>query len=562
MTTIRRVFFYILAFITLGLWAAGAGLLIGLGLDLAVKGTATLAAGRPFFIQQQVSLGIALLVIGAPLWWFFWRSIRGNISRYPGETGATLRRLFLSLILGASLGTGLVAASEFLVWLMGGAGVAGFRGGDTAALLVCIPIWLYHWRVSSTDTNLSPGALTLRRWYVYILSAWGLAWLTAGLVRVISSAFLQLPVWGAVVPYVFWDSEARQATAWVLLGIPTWYFHWLRAARADADSTLRQVYLYLFCILGGVIASVVAAARSLDGLFLYVLGGVSTAIGSHFQFFTWTIPLAIAGAGVWFYHQRVTGEEAESINFRRQTARRVYLYLVSFIGLMSMAAGIAMLIGSLIDLAAGSAGVLAISRNYWRGQLSIALAVIIYGAPLWVWYWRQVLAMTAEGGTGETGATSRRVFLYGVVVVAILALVADLVIIIYQSLNGSLQSKAIGEIMRLIEWNIGAVVAMGPVLAYHWRILVRERRGGAEANPERKSATLILPPGMAGVAASLETRLGYRVKLMVATGDAVPLALTPEKLDQLASDIRQSTGSKVMVVLLDGTLRVIPYQDR
>jgi hypothetical protein len=67
---------------------------------------------------------------------------------------------------------------------------------------------------------------------------------------------------------------------------------------------------------------------------------------------------------------------------------------------------------------------------------------------------------------------------------------------------------------------------------------------------------------MAGVAASLETRLGYRVKLMVATGDAVPLALTPEKLDQLASDIRQSTGSKVMVVLLDGTLRVIPYQDR
>jgi hypothetical protein len=562
MSTVRRFFLYVLSFITLGMGVAGTGLLISLGLDLAVKGAATLAAGRPFFIQQQLSLGVALLVIGAPLWWFFWRSIRRNLVTYPAESGAALRRLFLSLVLGASAGTGLVVGAGFLTWLLGGAGIPLFSGGDAAAVLVCAPVWFYHWRVAGRDASHSPGALTLRRWYVYILSAWGLAWLTAGLVRVASSALLELPVWGGAVQSDFWGYETRQAASWVLLGIPAWYFHWFRAARGDIDSTLRQVYLFLFCVMGGVIASVVAVAWSLDGVFLYFLGGVTSAAGSHFQFFTWTLPLGLAGAGVWLYHQRVTGEEAESISFRRQTARRVYLYLVSFIGLMSLAAGVAMLVGSVIDLSVGSAGVLAVSRNYWREQLSIALAIILYGAPLWVLYWRRVVAMAAGGGLAETGAVSRRVFLYGVVVIAILALVADLVFIIYRVLNSILQGQTGLEVLRIVEWAIGAVLAMAPVLAYHWRILMHERKAGAEPTGERKTVTLILPPSLAGVAASLETELGYRVKLMVASGDHLPLGLAPEALDQMAAGIRSAPPGKVMVVMVDGALRIIPYQDR
>jgi hypothetical protein len=560
MTTVRRIFLYALSFITLGVGAAGAALLIGLGLDLAVKGAATLAAGRPFFIQQQLSLGIALLVIGAPLWWFFWRSVRRNVGQSPAETGATLRRLFLSLTLGFSLAGAMVAGSLFLVWLMGGVRTAEFQGGSLAVVLVCVPIWIYHWRVAGADRGLSPGAQTLRRWYLYAFSAWGLFWVVAGLVRLVSSALNQLPLWGAAVPPVFWGPETRQAVSWFLLGFPAWWFHWLRWARADADATLRQVYLYLFCIMGGVISTVVATAWSLEGIFMYVLGGVRVSAGNHFQFFTWTLPLALAGAGVWFYHQRVTGEEAETVSSRRLTARRVYLYLVSFIGLMSLSAGVAMLVGSLIDLAAGQAGVLAVSQDYWRRLLSIALAVLLYGAPLWAWFWRQVLKMAAAGGAAETAAASRRVYLYGVVIIAILALVANLVIIINQSLSGALQVRPGAEVLRAIEWSIGAVVIMAPLLAYHWRILMRERKGGAEAGA-RKAVTLVLPPGMADVAGSLETRLGYRVKFLPASGNFPPQTLTPETLDHVAAEIHAAPAGKVMVFMVDGLPRVVPYQD-
>ena len=58
MSTTRRVFFYLVTIITLGIAAAGVGQLLSLVFDLTLKAPSAPEVGRAGFIQQQLSLGL------------------------------------------------------------------------------------------------------------------------------------------------------------------------------------------------------------------------------------------------------------------------------------------------------------------------------------------------------------------------------------------------------------------------------------------------------------------------------------------------------------------------
>src|SRR5512139_3728767 len=100
MSVTRRVWSYGVTFVALGLAAAGVGQLLSLLLGLGVRDR----FGGSGFSQQQLSLGLAMLIIGVPLWFFFWRSIQGRVRGRAEEIGSALRKLFLNLVLfGAAL---------------------------------------------------------------------------------------------------------------------------------------------------------------------------------------------------------------------------------------------------------------------------------------------------------------------------------------------------------------------------------------------------------------------------------------------------------------------------
>ncbi len=71
MSSVRRVYFYLVTLITLGILAGGAGVLLNLLFDIAIFNSS--AIGQENFYQQQLSMGIAMVVIGGPLWFLFWR---------------------------------------------------------------------------------------------------------------------------------------------------------------------------------------------------------------------------------------------------------------------------------------------------------------------------------------------------------------------------------------------------------------------------------------------------------------------------------------------------------
>jgi hypothetical protein len=155
----------------------------------------------------------------------------------------------------------LIAALTFLPtlssvcqWLLSGARAESFSSSNLAIVIVTGIIWLFHWHISKHEGFLFPAARTVQRWYIYILSGFGLVWLASGTIVFVTVAAESLPFWkDSFIGSSFWNDAAITAITQIVLGGATWYFHWFRMAKTDVESALRQVYFYLLAITGGAV---------------------------------------------------------------------------------------------------------------------------------------------------------------------------------------------------------------------------------------------------------------------------------------------------------------------
>ncbi|MBI4296495.1 MAG: hypothetical protein HY667_05210 [Chloroflexi bacterium] len=557
MSTTRRIYFYAVTIITLGIFAAGIRNLLALLFDITIKGSPVVG---PDFARQQLSLSLAMIIIGGPLWFWFWKTVQRYAASNDMETGAASRKLFLNLVLTATALVILFTGRDFLSWLLAGLPQAQFSSGGLATLTVAALVWFYHGRISEAEGHPSSAARTLRRWYVYVLSGWSLVWLATAVVQIVNISLRSLPIWGdVIVAGEFWTNSLRNNIATMAMGTGFWVFHWLRMAEGDLDSTLRQVYLYLLAILNSAIAGLVAFTTILYWLFNRAFGGASNV-----QFLTWTIPMILLTTAIWSYHERLAVEEAREFDERRFSAQRVHLYLMSLIGLGTMIAGLIALMGILLDflINAVSTGPVAVAPGWWRSQLSLSLSLLLVGTPLWLNYWNRILRRVAEGTAIEWAARSRRVYLYLVVAAAIITLAADLVNIVYQALNGLLQTTSVADVLKKSKWSLQTLLIAAPVLLYHLRTVRQDLRRGAEAVAVHKSVTLLVTDGARDLITQIEGKLGFRVQVLTALQQEEMPMLSDEELTSLADNIRAAPGTKVMLVVTGGKIIVTPYESK
>ncbi|MDO8578805.1 MAG: DUF5671 domain-containing protein [Dehalococcoidales bacterium] len=560
MSATRRLYLYLITAISLGVTAGGAGQLISLILDLTVRSRVDQVGGQEFS-AGQLSLGLAMLAIGAPLWYFFWRAVQQRTAGDVEETGSALRKFYLNLVLVVASLTAVSGTSETLRWLLGGAIAVEFQSGALAAAIVAFLIWLYHWKVAEKEGHPSPAAGTLRRWYMYILSTYGLVSFATSVAQFINAGVLSLPFFSpSLVEAGFWNGATQMAVANIITGGGVWYFHWFRMAKDDYDSVLRQVYFYLLTVSGGAIAALVAATVTVQRLVTFAIGGVTVPPGSYFSFIGWAIPTILIGTAIWGYHQRLAKEESSRITERRESAERIHHYLMSFIGLSTMSAGIILLFGLIINLLIGITGQIIIAgTTWWQGLLGLSLALLIVGTPLWLYYWGGVLKRIEAGGIEEWRATSRRIFLYAVVVLSIGTLIADLVNIVYQILNGILQAHA-DTIIRESRWSIQTLLVAGPWLWYHLRIIRIDQKRGSEALAARRKVTLLTYDRGGTTSEKFEKRLGYRITTMLRAGTGEDGILTDEELNRIAAEIEASPANRVLLVKTGDNFAVIAYE--
>lgn len=563
MSTARRVFFYLVTGITLGIFAAGVGQLLALVFDITIRSSYLTQVGGSAFSQQQFSLGLAMTIIGGPLWLMFWRAIQRRVTGDHEEIGAGMRKFFINLILVVTAITWLNSASNFLMWLIAGVPLAQFSAPGLAAVIVAGSIWYYHWRVSENEGHPSPIAETLRRWYVYILSGLGLVWLASGPVLLINSAVIILPTAGTIIRGQFWNSVSQFGVAWMILGGLAWYFHWFRMARADFDSVLRQVYFYLLAILGGAIAALVALTISLYQIFIWIFGGVTISVGQHFQFLGWSIPTILVGIAVWAYHRMLAQGETSLTDERWLSPQRIHFYLISFLGLSTMVSGVITILGIFLGLTITSLSTqIAIAPGWWRGQLSLCLALLMVGTPMFLYYWSRILQRAIVGGVAEWRSRSRRIYLYVIVAASIVALAASLVNIVYQLLNGLLQSSSGLDMLRNSRWSIQTLIVAAPLLWYHWQIVRNDQRSGAEAAAIHKHVTFLAGPQAGNLISRIEDKLGFKIRVLYRVeepGEQIT-ALSDEELARLTDSIQAASSTRVMLVALDGKIAVLPYR--
>ncbi|MDP2919951.1 MAG: DUF5671 domain-containing protein [Dehalococcoidia bacterium] len=562
MSTTRRIYFYLVTLVALGIFTSGVGQLLTLLFDMTIKSGYLAQTQRVVFDRQLFSLGLAMIAIAGPLWFFFWRSIQRRVTGNGEETGASMRKFFLNLVLVGTAITAISTASEFLKWLMAGARLPNFSSGTVAIFIVTVLIWFYHYRVSETEGYPLPPARTFRRWYVYILSGFGLVWLSVGVVQLISSAVLVLPVWGdTLVRGQFWNDSSRNGITFILLGGAAWYFHWFRMAKGDFESTLRQVYFYVLAISGGFIAALVALTTTLYRILVWLFGGVTVSAGRHFQFIGWTIVTLVVGIAIWVFHRQVAEEEEIRSQERHISAQRVHVYLMSFIGLTTLVAGLIILFGILITLINSAiTPPVAAGTGSWQDPLSMCIALLLVGTPLWLYYWGKILRRVETGNVNERRARSRRIYLYVVVGASVIALAADLVNIVYQILIGILQGDIGTRFLRESRWSWQTLIVAVPLLWYHWQIIRTDQKRGAEAVVTQKKVTLLTSDRSGELADRIGKRLGYKIRVLYTAGETA--SVSDEELARLANEVEGSPEKNVMLLVTGDRILALPYQEK
>jgi len=335
-------------------------------------------------------------------------------------------------------------------------------------------------------------------------------------------------------------------------------------ARGDFDSDLRQVYLYLLAIVGGAVAGLVGLTTTLYRIIRFAFGGVGTPGGAYFQFLGWTIPLMLVAAAVWVFHQRLTEEEAGQVPQKRLSARRVHLYIMSFLGLATTVAGLINLIGVLLDLliSALSRQPIVVTPGWWHSSVSLSVALLVVATPIWLYYWNRVLGVVTAGGQVERGARSRRIFLYVVLGAAVVALAVDLVYILYQVLNGLLQGTFGVQVLRNSRWFLQTLFVAIPLLLYFGQALRQDQRLGAEREV-RKTVTVLLGEPAAELVSRIEEKLGYKVKSLYLVGEEAALAApSEEEVSRLVSEIQAASAKKVMLLASGGRITLLPYREK
>jgi hypothetical protein len=458
------VYYYVLGFVALGFASSGVTLLVK-GLLEVISGERVLAGG-----EAQLALALALTLVGTPIWLYVLNLSQRSLREHPVEAGTFGRKSYVYLVLGVSAA---VAASGLVVLLRGVLGAADFNVGQIALPLVVGGVWYFHWRIETLEGQPSEVARLWRRLYVYLTAAYGLGLLGAGVAlftaNLLTTAYDALAGTLLLSPgsVSLWSSGVRGGVAMALVGGIWWWWHWHRVAGVDVQSEPRQVYLYLYTVLGGAVTVVVSLSILLYGLLQWAMDAPGVlAASTHFRFLPGVIAGLAVGGAIWGYHSAVIHQEAGALAGGLLAARRVYRYLVAALGLGTLATGLVLLFG------------------------------VVVGVPIWGRYWWAAQREATAHSDEERTAQSRRVFIYGVFGIAVLITLGDLSALLFVILRDLLEGELALSALQQGKWFIGALLMAGAISVYYWLIVREDREAAGEqpaktvAQPRRKSVTV------------------------------------------------------------------------
>jgi hypothetical protein len=496
MKSIRRLYFYLVAFISIEIVLWG---LVGLLRSIVNK---TVSGGADALAQA-----LALVLVGVPIFLIHWSWVQRASASEQEEKTASLRAVFLYAILLATL---IPVVQNLLSFIdrsfvqIAGLGVSralrAFSEQTLADNLIAIGIngivAAYFWNILRNEWATlrdKENFADVGRLYRYIWMLYGLLMTVFGAQQILRFIFyIPGDVLGELGREV-----AVNGLALLLVGTPVWIYAWRviqdsLADPAEMGSTLRLGILYLLA-LGGVITVITTASMVVNIIITWLLGADWT-----FQYFIQQIggPVSIGvplGA-VWAYYRYWLNRHIEAVGdaVRQASMKRLYNYILAFIGLVVAFVGVATLFNFTIDMVTGSDILMSDSM---RGSLATSISSLLVGLPLWLVMWRPMQAEAlAPGEMGDHARRSvlRKTYLYLALFASVIGGMATAVGLVYQLIRVVLTGNAGGSFVNDILNLTQLLFLFSVVLVYHLNVLRADGASTADALAEKQSTFNVL----------------------------------------------------------------------
>lgn len=520
---------------------------IGLSVLVELALPAERLAGRA---SGDLALGLSLSLVALPLTLGLWRVVRRRLADDPDERASAAWSLYLAVAATVSVVVALVG----LVQVAEGA-IAGrpFRPDAAARALVWGAVWLAHQRILRRPSTAPAGIradLT-----VLAGTAVGLLTLAAGtgslLVVALDQVYARL-VGGVLASTPPWETLAHSVVV-ATLGAALWWWQWLRQAAGGPRTDLWHRYVLGLPVLGGLLASVGAAATVLHAVAQWTVGVRSTEVAAaHFDVVPGALALGTVGVWAWVYHRAVLTAVADR---DRTEPERAYEYVCAAVGLVAASAGVAVALVAAIEALAPAP--LAAADPTGRGTLVTAVTLMVVGGPLWWAFWRRLADPQPASADGqERQSPSRRAYLFLLLgaagLTALVSLVIGLFVVLRELFEGTLDTA----VLRDLRVAGSLTVTAGAVAAYHWTVYREDRAHSPERARDRDRHVLLVAADPNLLAPDIRRATGATVRTLRHLDAGPPGA----DADAVARAVLASPHPRVLVVVDGEDVRVIPYQ--
>lgn len=480
MRTIRRFYFYLVAFISLEvtLW----------GLISLVR---TIAKNLPGSGVDLLASGLSLVVVGTPIFLLHWLVLQHDARQDKEERLTRLRALFLyaarfSTLTPAVYGL-LAIVNRFVFNLMGLKITQAFTGaGQTltdnlAAIIVNLAAFSYfewvlrqEWRAGLPTHFLRE----MRRLYRYALVIFGLILILPGFQQIL--AFLVLAPNEKSLRFA---STLGNGIALSLIGVPLWVWCWRVVQRSlpepgEISSLLRTTLLFIISLVG-ILAALFSAGQTLSRLLALALGYryyPSELVSQLSNPLATLLVFGVFGAYFLSWWQKTIAEESDIL--RQAALQRLFLYVYSLAGTITTFIGLQQLGSQIVSMTIGVEKLINLAQ-----PLSISLSALIIGLPLWLLPWRPAQAEAFR--TDTTGDHARRSllrkgYLYLLLFASVVGTMSAAGWLIYLVLSKVLANPTPNFGVELAQ-RVFTLILVVVWLGYHWMALRIDGKRSQEA---------------------------------------------------------------------------------
>jgi hypothetical protein len=516
MKTIRRLYFYLVAFVSLEVvaWA-----LISLARSVFADSLSDILAG-----------GLAFILVGLPVFLFHWRLVQREAAADKEERFSGVRAVFLYaawislavpvvqnllaivlriLALIFSINPNTVAIGSYQNW-----------GDNIIAILVNAVLAAYIYTAIQRDWQANPPEEAfpfVRQLNRYLWVLYGLGMTIGGTIQLLQ--FIIDLIRAAGFRH---EVGLVNALGLILLGVPLWAYSWRIVQHADQRSQVRTATLYALSLLGAL------ATLLATGSFLMVLIGAIINGGSWVR--AWSslgtaLSIILPGAAVWAYHWTVLKQDIARLptEVQQHTQRRLYFYLLSLGGLLTTFFALQFLVTLLAESFFCTAGTSLDHGSCQRLveiQLPNALAILFVSVPVWVLHWRPAQNRALKDTElGESARTSllRKVYLYLVLFAGVIGSMITTGWLLYELIRSLLGIASNNSLQTMITL-IGTLLLFLVFTYYHWRLLRVDGQKLDEATSERRKnfpvAVITETEGFADQVNSMMTALVPEIPLV------------------------------------------------